>query len=393
MDNRNKITVVGAGYVGMSLSTLLAQSSKVCIYDTNKEKVESINSGKSTIRDTNIDGLLKEQTISLTATSEKEQAFKDVDFVIIATPTNFNETTNAFDTNEVESVVDDVLAINTHCLIVIKSTIPVGYTDFLRNKYSSGQIIFSPEFLREDHALMDNLYPSRIIIGGQCEQSRSFARLLVQASKLDDIEPIFIESSEAEAIKLFSNTFLAMRVAFFNEMDTFAMVNNLNIRDIIEGVCLDPRIGEGYNNPSFGYGGYCLPKDTKQLLANYNNLPQTLIKAVITSNIARKDFIAEQIAIQQLNTIGFYRLIMKLNSDNYRASSITGIIERLKDKGMKILVFEPLLQEHKFLNDVEIITDLEEFKQRSDLIVTNRKSRYLNDVESKLFTRDIFGEH
>jgi len=393
MDNRNKITVVGAGYVGMSLSALLAQSSKVCIYDTNKEKVESINSGKSTIRDTNIDGLLKEQTISLTATSEKEQAFKDADFVIIATPTNFNETTNAFDTNEVESVVDDVLAINTHCLIVIKSTIPVGYTDFLRNKYSSGQIIFSPEFLREDHALMDNLYPSRIIIGGQCEQSRSFARLLVQASKLDDIEPIFIESSEAEAIKLFSNTFLAMRVAFFNEMDTYAMVNNLNIRDIIEGVCLDPRIGEGYNNPSFGYGGYCLPKDTKQLLANYNNLPQTLIKAVITSNTSRKDFIAEQIAIQQLNTIGFYRLTMKLNSDNYRTSSITGIIERLKGKGMKILVFEPLLQEHKFLNEVEIITDLEEFKQRSDLIVTNRKSKDLDDVESKLFTRDIFDEH
>jgi len=393
MDNRNKITVVGAGYVGMSLSTLLAQSSKVCIYDTNKEKVESINSGKSTIRDTNIDGLLKEQTISLTATSEKEQAFKDADFVIIATPTNFNETTNAFDTNEVESVVDDVLAINTHCLIVIKSTIPVGYTDFLRNKYSSGQIIFSPEFLREDHALMDNLYPSRIIIGGQCEQSRSFARLLVQASKLDDIEPIFIESSEAEAIKLFSNTFLAMRVAFFNEMDTYAMVNNLNIRDIIEGVCLDPRIGEGYNNPSFGYGGYCLPKDTKQLLANYNNLPQTLIKAVITSNTSRKDFIAEQIAMQQLNTIGFHRLTMKLNSDNYRTSSIIGIIERLKDKGMKILVFEPLLQEHKFLNDAEIITDLKEFKQRSDLIVTNRKSKDLDDVESKLFTRDIFDEH
>ena len=393
MDNRNKITVVGAGYVGMSLSALLAQSSKVCIYDTNKEKVESINSGKSTIRDTNIDGLLKEQTISLTATSEKEQAFKDADFVIIATPTNFNETTNAFDTNEVESVVDDVLAINTHCLIVIKSTIPVGYTDFLRNKYSSGQIIFSPEFLREDHALMDNLYPSRIIIGGQCEQSRSFARLLVQASKLDDIEPIFIESSEAEAIKLFSNTFLAMRVAFFNEMDTYAMVNNLNIRDIIEGVCLDPRIGEGYNNPSFGYGGYCLPKDTKQLLANYNNLPQTLIKAVITSNTSRKDFIAEQIAMQQLNTIGFHRLTMKLNSDNYRTSSITGIIERLKGKGMKILVFEPLLQEHKFLNEVEIITDLEEFKQRSDLIVTNRKSKDLDDVESKLFTRDIFDEH
>lgn len=393
MGNRNKITVVGAGYVGMSLSALLAQSSKVCVYDIDKEKVESINSGKSTIRDTNIDGLLKEQTTSLTATSEKEPAFKDADFVIIATPTNFNETTDTFDTNEVESVVDDVLAINTHCLIVIKSTIPVGYTDFLRNKYSSGQIIFSPEFLREDHALMDNLYPSRIIIGGQCEQSKSFARLLVQASKLDGIEPIFIESSEAEAIKLFSNTFLAMRVAFFNEMDTFAMVNNLNIRDIIEGVCLDPRIGEGYNNPSFGYGGYCLPKDTKQLLANYNNLPQTLIKAVITSNISRKDFIAEQIAIKQLKTIGFYRLIMKLNSDNYRASSITGIIKRLKDKGMKILVFEPLLREHKFLNDVEIITDLEEFKQRSDLIVTNRKSKDLNDVESKLFTRDIFGEH
>ena len=393
MDNRNKITVVGAGYVGMSLSALLAQSSKVCVYDINKEKVESINSGKSTIRDTNIDGLLKEQTISLTATSEKEQAFKDVDFVIIATPTNFNETTNAFDTSEVESVVDDVLAINTHCLIVIKSTIPVGYTDFLRKKYSSGQIIFSPEFLREDHALMDNLYPSRIIIGGQCEQSRAFARLLVEASKLDDIEPIFIESSEAEAIKLFSNTFLAMRVAFFNEMDTYAMVNNLNIRDIIEGVCLDPRIGEGYNNPSFGYGGYCLPKDTKQLLANYNNLPQTLIKAVITSNTSRKDFIAEQIAMQQLNTIGFHRLTMKLNSDNYRTSSIIGIIERLKDKGMKILVFEPLLQEHKFLNDAEIITDLEEFKQRSDLIVTNRKSKDLDDVESKLFTRDIFDEH
>ena len=393
MRHKKKITVVGAGYVGMPLSVLLAQKNDVYVHDTDEERVQTINSGRSTIFDEGIDDYLKVEGLSIKATVDKEEAYNDADFIIIATPTDFDEDTHTFDTTVVESVIEDILVINSKCLIVIKSTIPVGHTDSLREKYSNNKIIFSPEFSREGHALMDNLYPSRIIIGGDCEQSKSFAKLLVEGSQKKDIYPTFVKPSDAEAIKLFSNTFLAMRVAFFNELDTFAMANNLNVGNIIEGVSSDPRIGTGYNNPSFGYGGYCLPKDTKQLLANYKKVPQTLIQAIISSNSSRKDFIAEQIALKHLSAIGFYRLVMKVNSENFRTSAIVGIMERLKKKGLEIILYEPLIQDITLFSDYELFTDIEAFKARSDLIVTNRKSDELNDVESKLFTRDIFGEN
>ena len=393
MADKKKITIVGAGYVGMSLSLLLSQKNQVYVHDIDKEKVQTINSGKPTILDKNMDDFLKDENLSIKATTNKEEAYKDAEFIIIATPTDFDEKTHTFDTSLVESVIEDILVINTKCLIVIKSTIPVGHTDFLREKHSNNRIIFSPEFLRESNALIDNLYPSRIIIGGDCDRSRSFAKLLVDGAKTKNIQPTFVTSSDAEAIKLFSNTFLAMRIAFFNELDSFAMVNSLNAANIIEGVSSDPRIGRGYNNPSFGYGGYCLPKDTKQLLANYKKVPQALIQAIIASNSARKDFISEQIALMNLKTIGFYRLAMKANSDNFRTSAVIGIMERLKKKGMEIIIYEPLIQVKNLFNDFELFTDLEEFKARSDLIVTNRKSDELDDVESKLFTRDIFGEN
>ena len=393
MADKKKITIVGAGYVGMSLSLLLAQKNQIYVHDIDKEKVQTINSGKPTILDKNMDDFLKDENLSIKATTNKEEAYKDAEFIIIATPTDFDEKTHTFDTSLVESVIEDILVINTKCLIVIKSTIPVGHTDSLRERYSNNKIIFSPEFLREGNALMDNLYPSRIIIGGDCDRSRSFAKLLLEGAKTKNIKPVFVTSSDAEAIKLFSNTFLAMRIAFFNELDSFAMVNNLNVANIIEGVSADPRIGRGYNNPSFGYGGYCLPKDTKQLLANYKKVPQVLIQAIIASNSSRKDFISEQIALKDLKTIGFYRLVMKANSDNFRTSAVIGIMERLKKKGMEIIIYEPLIQDENLFNDFELFTDIEEFKARSDLIVTNRRSNELDDVESKLFTRDIFGEN
>ena len=393
MADKKKITIVGAGYVGMSLSLLLAQKNQVYVHDIDKEKVQTINSGKPTILDKNMDDFLKDENLSIKATTKKEKAYKDAEFIIIATPTDFDEKTHTFDTSLVESVIEDILVINTKCLIVIKSTIPVGHTDFLREKYSNNRIIFSPEFLRESNALIDNLYPSRIIIGGDCDRSRAFAKLLVDGAKIKNIQPTFVTSSDAEAIKLFSNTFLAMRIAFFNELDSFAMVNSLNAANIIEGVSSDPRIGRGYNNPSFGYGGYCLPKDTKQLLANYKKVPQALIQAIIASNSSRKDFISEQIALMNLKTIGFYRLAMKANSDNFRTSAVIGIMERLNKKGMEIIIYEPLIQVKNLFNDFELFTDLEAFKARSDLIITNRKSDELDDVESKLFTRDIFGEN
>ena len=393
MRDKKKITVVGAGYVGMSLSVLLAQKNNVYVYDIDEDRVQTINSGRSTIHDELINDYLRDGGLSIKATTDKEQAYNDAEFIVIATPTDFDEDTRELDTTSVESVIEEILDINSKCLIVIKSTIPVGHTSFLREKYSSDKIIFSPEFLREGNALMDNLYPSRIIIGGDCEQSKYFAKLLLEGAKTKDINPTFVKSSDAEAIKLFSNTFLAMRVAFFNELDTFAMVNNLNVTNIIEGVSSDPRIGTGYNNPSFGYGGYCLPKDTKQLLANYEKVPQTLIQAIISSNSLRKDFIAEQIAVKGLKTIGFYRLIMKVNSDNFRTSAIICIMQRMKKKGLKIIVYEPLIQDATMFSDYELLTDIEAFKARSDLIVANRKSDELNDVQSKLFTRDIFGEN
>ncbi len=393
MADKKKITIVGAGYVGMSLSLLLAQKNQIYVHDIDKEKVQTINSGKPTILDKNMDDFLKDENLSIKATTNKEEAYKDAEFIIIATPTDFDEKTHTFDTSLVESVIEDILVINTKCLIVIKSTIPVGHTDSLKEKYSNNRIIFSPEFLRESNALMDNLYPSRIIIGGDCDKSRSFAKLLSEGAKTKNVQPTFVTSSDAEAIKLFSNTFLAMRIAFFNELDSFAMVNNLNVANIIEGVSSDPRIGRGYNNPSFGYGGYCLPKDTKQLLANFKKVPQTLIQAIISSNSSRKDFISEQIALNDVKTIGFYRLVMKENSDNFRASAVIGIMESLRKKGMEIIIYEPLIQDKNLFNDFELFTDIEEFKARSDLIVTNRKSNELDDVESKLFTRDIFCEN
>ena len=393
MRDKKKITVVGAGYVGISLSVLLAQKNNVYLYDIDEDRVQAFNSGRLTIHDELINDYLRDGGLSIKATADKEQAYNDAEFIVIATPTDFDEDTHAFDTTSVESVIEEILPINSECLIVIKSTIPVGHTSFLREKYSSDKIIFSPEFLREGNALMDNLYPSKIIIGGDCEQSKYFAKLLLEGAKTKDINPTFVKSSDAEAIKLFSNTFLAMRVAFFNELDTFAMVNNLNVTNIIEGVSSDPRIGTGYNNPSFGYGGYCLPKDTKQLLANYEKVPQTLIQAIISSNSLRKDFIAEQIAVKGLKTIGFYRLIMKVNSDNFRTSAIIGIMQRMKKTGLKIIVYEPLIQDATMFSDYELLTDIEAFKARADLIVANRKSDELNDVQSKLFTRDIFGDN
>jgi len=393
MADQKKITVVGAGYVGMSLSVLLAQKNKVLVHDIDEQKVTTINSKQSTIHDLTIDEFLSNIHLSLKATLDKEEAYKDADFIIIATPTDFDEHRHTFNTSSVGAVVEDALKINKNSLIVIKSTVPVGHTEYLREKFSTDRVIFSPEFLREGNALMDNLYPNRIIVGGNCKKSKSFARLLLEGSKLTELEPIFTSSTEAEAIKLFSNTFLAMRVAFFNEMDSFSMVNNLNTKNIIDGVSLDPRIGSGYNNPSFGYGGYCLPKDTKQLLANYKDIPQTLIQAIISSNKARKDFIADEIYARNLKSIGFFRLVMKKDSDNFRTSAIFGIMNRVKEKGMDVFVYEPLIQNQKLSNDFELIRDLDEFKARSELIIANRMSSDLLDVESKLFTRDIFGEN
>jgi len=391
--DQKKITVVGAGYVGMSLSVLLAQKNNVLVHDIDEQKVRTINSKQSTVHDLTIDEFLSNNNLSLKATLNKEEAYKDADFIIIATPTDFDEHRHTFNTSSVEAVLKDALKINKDSLIVIKSTVPVGHTEHLRKKFSTDRIIFSPEFLREGNALMDNLYPNRIIVGNDCEKSKSFARLLLEGSKLTELEPIFTSSTEAEAIKLFSNTFLAMRVAFFNELDSFSMVNDLNTKNIIDGVCLDPRIGSGYNNPSFGYGGYCLPKDTKQLLANYKNVPQTLIQAIISSNKARKDFIAEQIYAMNLRSVGFFRLVMKKDSDNFRTSAIFGIMNRIKEKGIDVFVHEPLIQNQKLFNDFILINDIDEFKTSSDLIVANRMSNDLLDVKSKLFTRDIFGEN
>jgi len=393
MTDQKKITVVGAGYVGMSLSVLLAQKNNVLVHDIDEQKVRTINSKQSTVHDLTIDKFLSKNNLSLRATLNKEEAYKDADFIIIATPTDFDEQRHTFNTSSVEAVLKDVLKISKDSLIVIKSTVPVGYTEHLRKKFSTDRIIFSPEFLREGNALMDNLYPNRIIVGNDCEKSKSFARLLLEGSKLTELEPMLISSTEAEAIKLFSNTFLAMRVAFFNEMDSFSIVYNLNIKNIIDGVCLDPRIGSGYNNPSFGYGGYCLPKDTKQLLANYEDIPQTLIQAIISSNKARKDFIADQIDAMNLQSIGFFRLVMKKDSDNFRTSAIFGILNRVKERGMDVFVYEPLIQNQELFNGFELIKDLDEFKALSDLIIANRMSNDLLDVESKVFTRDIFGEN